>query len=251
VLADVLRMITARSVDARHPVAGLVARYLPPDEVRRAEERIAELCLDLGGLVAVRGFLATAGPGDVSTVKGWLAGRVAPVPMDADLRWLALTRLAVLGEIGAAEIEAELRSDRTAAGEQHAARALAARPDPAAKAEAWRLITRDTERSNRLILATAEGFWQPYGSTAAEPYVERYFEDMPEMAGRRTQEITEPIATCAFPRFAAVQSTVELAGALLARADLDPALRRVVIDSTDELGRAMVGRAMVGRRAPR
>ncbi len=72
-----------------------------------------------------------------------------------------MARLAVLGEVGEADIDAEYERDRTASGAVHAARCRASRPDPAAKRRAWETIMADATSSNRLVVAAAEGFWHP------------------------------------------------------------------------------------------
>ena len=53
--------------------------------------------------------------------------------MDTDLRWHVLRRLVATGVADEKEIDAELDRDDTAAGQRHAAGALAARPTAAAK----------------------------------------------------------------------------------------------------------------------
>ena len=98
--------------------------------------------------------------------------------------------------------------------------------------------------SNRLVEATAQGFWQPEQATLTAPYVARYFAEMPAAAGRRTGlggRAASP--RLAFPYVAVEPSTRDAAARLLARADLAPALRRAVIDADDEVGRALAARA--------
>jgi aminopeptidase N len=52
------------------------------------------------------------------------------------------------------------------------------------------------------------------------------------------------VSTVAFPRYAAQPSTIDQAEALLRSDGLDPALRRVIGDGTDELRRSLAGRAL-------
>ncbi|HEY0696537.1 MAG TPA: ERAP1-like C-terminal domain-containing protein, partial [Micromonospora sp.] len=118
----------------------------------------------------------------------------------------------------------------------------AALPDPAAKERAWTVVTTDTTVSNRLVGANAAGFWQPEQAELTDRYLPRYFAEMPEAASRRTPWFAERLAGAAFPRFAVRPETRELAGALLARDDLTPGLRRVVADADDDLRRALVAR---------
>ena len=77
--------------------------------------------------------------------------------------------------------------------------------------------------------------------------MERYFAEMPAMAGRRTPNVVSYTAEAAYPRYAVSSTTVELAEHLLARPDNPPTLTRAVSDGTDELRRALAGRELVER----
>ncbi|WBB79655.1 aminopeptidase N [Micromonospora sp. WMMD882] len=232
----------------------LIDRYLDPVARAAALAEVAGACHELlagapaGGslqLAAARGLIAASA--DAALLGGWLAGRDVPagLAVDTDLRWLLLRRLVVLGAAGPAEITAEATADPSAQGAEEAARCRAALPDPTAKHAAWEMITRDTGLSNRLVEATAAGFWQPEQAELTEPYVQRYFADMPAAARRRTPWVADEVAELAFPRYAVAERTRELAAALLARDDLTPGLRRVVVDADDDLRRALVARTAV------
>ncbi|MEV5690289.1 aminopeptidase N [Micromonospora globbae] len=232
----------------------LVDRYLDPASREAALARMAEACAALlrgappGGslqLAATRGLVEATADADLLT--GWLAGRDVPpgLAVDAELRWAVLRRLVVLGAAGEAEIAAEEAADRSAAGAERAARCRAALPDADAKRAAWEIVTRNTELSNRLVEATAAGFWQPEQAELTAEYVDRYFADMPATARRRTAWTAERVASLAYPRYAVAQSTREAAAALLARDDLTPGLRRVVTDADDDMRRALVARTAV------
>ncbi|MFF4876221.1 aminopeptidase N [Micromonospora sp. NPDC000668] len=236
----------------------LVDRYLDPLTRSAALARVAGACRQLldgasAGeslqLAAARAWIAATTDADLLT--GWLAGRDVPagLKVDAELRWAVLRRLVVLGAAGEAEIVAEAAADPSATGAERAARCRAALPDPAAKQAAWEIIVRDTELSNRLLEATAEGFWQPEQAELTAAYVERYFADMPSAARRRTAWTADRVASLAFPRYAVAQPTREAAAALLARDDLTPGLRRVVTDADDDLRRALVARTAMAAAA--
>jgi aminopeptidase N len=236
----------------------LVDRYLDPAAREVALAQVAEACRKLldgapaGGslqLAAARGWIAATTDADLLT--GWLAGRDVPagLAVDAELRWSVLRRLVVLGAAGAAEIAAEAAADPSATGAERAARCRAALPDPAAKQAAWEIVVSNTELSNRLVEATAEGFWQPEQAELTAAYVERYFADMPAAARARTPWVADRVASLAFPRYAVAQPTREAAAALLARDDVTPGLRRVVTDADDDLRRALVARTAVAAAA--
>jgi aminopeptidase N len=213
--------------------------------VRACGAVLADPSADAGRrLAAVRGYARCAGPVEAAVLHDWLAGHDAPegVEMDADLRWIVLRRLVVLGVAEAADIEAEAERDRSAQGAEQAAACRAALPELVAKALAWRSIVDGAALSNRLVLATAEGFWQPEQSDLARPYVERYFLDLPRMTERLASQVLSQVAQAAFPRYAVDQATIVLAERLLSRAGLHPALRRAVLDRSDDLRRALAAR---------
>ncbi|WP_405430112.1 aminopeptidase N [Micromonospora sp. NBC_00617] len=232
----------------------LVDRYLDPLARSAALARVADACRRLLAgaapgeslqLAAARGWIAATTDADL--LVGWLAGRDVPagLKVDAELRWAVLRRLVVLGAAGEPEIAAEAAADVSSTGAERAARCRAAVGDPASKQAAWEIIVGDTGLSNRLLEATAEGFWQPEQADLTAAYVERYFTEMPAAARRRTGWTADWVAKLAFPHYAVAQPTREAAAALLARDDLTPGLRRVVTDADDDLRRALIARTAV------
>jgi aminopeptidase N len=209
--------------------------------------RAAMLTAEPGGdrqLVTARAYLRVADEGaDLDAVRGWLDAVGVPdgLQIDADLRWQVLYRLAVLGRATADEIDEEFDRDHTATGAENAARARAARPDPAAKAAAWQIMFDDRSQSNRAVVATAAGFWQASQADLTTPYVQRYFAELPRLAAGRLAWLSSTLARDCFPRFAVDPTTVALAEAALA-GGLDPTLAHAVTECTDDLRRALTAR---------
>jgi aminopeptidase N len=229
----------------------LVDRYSTPETRPAALEMIAQasdrlLAASSAGssrqLAAVRGLIAATVDGP--RLRGWLAGDDVPegLAIDAEMRWLILYRLVVLGVATAAEIDAEFERDHTAAGEHFAARCRAALPDREAKERAWTAIVTDAGTSARLADAMAMGFWQPEQVALTEPYVARYFAEMPEMMRIRGGTGAERLAVAAYPRYAVDPETRRLAADLLAVPDLNATLRRTVTDEDDDIRRALHAR---------
>ncbi|MFF5085249.1 aminopeptidase N [Actinoplanes sp. NPDC000266] len=237
--------------DVLRATRSLVDRYSTPETRPAALELVAQAAdrllavSEAGGsrqLAAARGLIGATV--DVKRLAGWLEGREVPegLAIDADLRWLIVYRLAVLGAADTAMIDAEFERDRSATGEQWAARSRAARPDAGAKAAAWESIIGDTKLSNRLVEMTASGFWQAEQLDLIRPYVARYFAEMPEMMRVRSGMSAEKTAAYAFPNIMVEAETRRRAAELLAAGDLDPILRRVVQDADDDLRRALAAR---------
>jgi aminopeptidase N len=237
---DVLRM--TRSLVDRYPTPE--TRPAALEMLAQASDRLLTVAEPGGSrqLAGARGLIAASV--DVARLRGWLVGDGVPegVTVDEDLRWLVLYRLVVLGAAGAQEIEAALAADLSATGEQKAALCRAALPDAEAKARAWELVVDDMSASNRILEATAHGFWQPEQLELTHSYVARYFSDMPGMLRRRTGMSGERVAVAAYPTVAVTPQTRELAAELLATPDLSSILRRVVMDGDDDVRRALAAR---------
>jgi aminopeptidase N len=235
----------------------VIDRYLPPAQRPGAYQALAAMCrralaeAPAGSdrqLAAARGLVRCAATADAGWLRAWLRGDELPagLEVDADLRWALVYRLAVLGAADEERIAAEQERDRTARGVQEATRCRAARPDPAAKQQAWHIVAADRDRSNRVVVAAAEGFWQPEQAELTRPYVRRYFADIGVGAQWRTDQMLVAVAGAAYPAYEAEPATLAAAEEFLARADVHPGLRRVVLDATDDLRRAIAVRAAGG-----
>ncbi len=181
---------------------------------------------------------------DVAELRGLLDGAGVPdgIELDPDTRWRIQYRLAVLGEVDEAEIQAAYETDPSTAGEMFAAKARAARPDPAAKSAAWAAMTSDTTLSSYQIWALAEGFWQPEQLELTEPYVQRFFTAMPEVAKLRGDYVIAELIRFLYPRYAASPDTVDYATELAGRGDISLPLSRKVADFTDDLRKVIRAR---------
>jgi aminopeptidase N len=182
-----------------------------------------------------RALVSVAGPADAGWLRGWLAEQGAPegLVVDAELRWALLVRLAALGAAGEDDIAAEELRDPGAKGAERAANCRAALPTAEAKARAWDRIVSD-ERP-RIAMANAAGFWQPGQEELTDPYVERYFADVPAILDGRYLLAGLQVVRLSFPQYHS--RALKLADGLLAQTELDPKLRREIGDGADELRR--------------
>jgi aminopeptidase N len=196
-------------------------------------------------LAYLQTFLALAGTGpQLDVVAGLLEGSavVAGVSVDTDLRWALLWALVAGGRAGQDRIEAELERDRTSKGARDAARCRAAIPTAAAKAAAWEQIV-----SGALPIATLraslEGFAVPAHADLLEPYAQRYFEALEVAVRAWPSELTQVFARLAYPATTVCEATLERTDEYLARAQPPGWLRRLVLESRDELARTIRARA--------
>ena len=181
---------------------------------------------------------------DQDLLRAWLTGSAPDgLLMDAEARWPVLTQLARLGAVTQDDIAMELSRDNSAQGAIHAVRCRAALPREESKDLAWRGIVGDGSLSNYEVYAMCEGFWWPDQVDLLEPYVDRYFDDIPGTARLRSGMVVAQAASLAFPKYAVSHRTLALAETSLSGADLGPGLRRSVADRADDLRQALAVRA--------
>ena len=150
-------------------------------------------------LVHVRAAVSAAAEGDA--LLAWLDGGGLPegVVLDADLRWHLVGQLAALGAVDAARVAEERERDRTAAGEQSAARALAALPDPTGKEAVWAELLGTGDLSNGRARSLAAGFWQTGQDALLRPYAARYGAEVAGLWERRSEQLATTHRRAAVP----------------------------------------------------
>jgi aminopeptidase N len=192
-------------------------------------------------LAAARAYVGAAD--DPDELAGWLEGRAPEgLVMDAEMRWRTLAQCTRLGTAGPDRIDEEFARDHSNEGETYAARCRASLPEPAAKAAAWELLTRDAAVSNHVLYATCQGFWWPEQQALTDPYVERYFAEMPATGAFRHGWVVAESVGESYPRYAVRPQTVAVADTLIADPALDGSVRRRLVDGTDDLRRALAVR---------
>ena len=190
-----------------------------------------------------RAFAAASSFDDVraADVRAILDGHAPQgLPMDADLRWLLLTALAATGHADAETIAAERAADDTAAGRTAEIRALASRPDASTRAAAWESAWNDLELSNDHLDATIAGFRAGDRRDLIDGYDAEYFARIRDVWAQRSIELAQRLVLGLFP---AAESTEAVDAWLEQNGDAPGALRRLVIESRDDLARDLRVRA--------
>jgi aminopeptidase N len=174
-------------------------------------------------------------------LRGLLDGTttVEGLPMDADMRWHLLKRLVATGQAGESDIDAELDRDDTAAGQRHAAAALASRPTREAKEEAWSSVVDDDDLPNAMQAAIISGFAQPDHRELLEAFVERYFGTIKDIWASRTNEIAQQIVIGLYPHHRISPATIERTDQFITEREPVPALKRLLVESHDGVSRAL------------
>jgi aminopeptidase N len=193
-------------------------------------------------LAALRAAIASETA--VETLRARLEGPGLPdgVETDLDLRWRILVRLASLGAAGRTELDDWLDRERTTQAAVDHVHAVCAIPDAEAKAFAWAHFTGEREASNYEIEAAGRGMWRRGQEQLTGQYVERYFADLPGTSEVRSGWVLADAARDFFPRLSVDGTTVERAQSLAGDESLDGGLRRALVDSTDDLERALRSR---------
>ncbi|MCD2109956.1 aminopeptidase N [Rhodococcus rhodochrous] len=166
--------------------------------------------------------------------------------VDTDLRWRIVQALAAAGEVDAEGVEspfidAEAERDPTAAGARQAAAARAARPQEAVKEQVWQTVVHDDSVPNITARAVIGGFAPAGQGELLEPYVARYFAEVPGVWERRSSEVAQTVVIGLYPSWSISEQSVAAADEFLAD-DHPPALRRLVVE-----GRAGVVRSLKAR----
>ena len=166
--------------------------------------------------------------------------------VDTDLRWRIVTALAAAGDVdndgeSTPFVDAEAEGDPTAAGKRNAARAAAARPQPAVKDTAWQLVIEDDTLPNIVGRAVIDGFVQPGQEALLQPFTAKYFAAIPGVWERRSSEVAQTVVIGLYPSWDISQDALDAADRFLA-GELPPSLRRLVLE-----GRAGVERALRAR----
>ena len=197
-------------------------------------------------LAFVRAFASLATSDEhLATVAGLLDGSVVleGLAVDTDLRWSLLQRLAATGRAELDAIEAELERDDTATGRRQAAVARAARPSLEAKDLAWAEMMERTDLPNAILEATIAGFVQPDQADLLAHFRGRFFDEIVRAWDAQTMEMGQSLAMGLYPSLVVEQRTIRDTDEFLGRDDINPALRRLVVEGRDGVRRSLSARA--------
>ncbi|MFD7686270.1 aminopeptidase N [Streptomyces sp. NPDC059781] len=230
--------------------------YTAPERREQADRRLAEgasallSAAEAGSehqLAWARFFAHAAdAPADFELLASLLDGTVTlpGLEVDQELRWAFLEPLAAHGAADEKRLDEELARDDTASGKRHHVRCLAARPSAAVKAQCWAQVVESDALSNALVEATISGFAQASQRELLAPYAEKYFAAIERVWTERSIQIGMDVVRGLFPSFQDSQATLDATDAwLTSHEDAAPALRRLVLESRDDLARALRGQA--------
>ncbi len=206
---------------------------------------------------------AATGDADLDRLERLLDGveSIPGLPLDTDLRWMIVARLAASGRDGGERVDAQLAADPTDFGRRRAAACRAARPDPQAKAEAWERVTEVPGPQLQMLHSIMAGFgvgafgmggiiqWGETQARLLRPYAQRWAAAVPGQWASRDREEAEAFTELLYPRQLVEPETVALAGEVLAAIEgsaLPEQARRdasrILIEARDGTERALRAR---------
>jgi len=191
-----------------------------------------------------RAFTSLAStPAQGARIKDLLDGKLSGLKIDADLRWTFVNGLVERGIFGKAELDAELSRDNTINGQMGHAQGIAAIRTAEAKAIAWNSITKE-DMTSSIRESTLRGFLRASQRELLTPYVDKYFDLLLDMWGKKSYDISSSYVDMCFPIYTTEQSTLDKANNWLAsHKDAASGLIRLVSENRDALARALKAQA--------
>jgi len=183
--------------------------------------------------------VATSGQ-DLQLLTGLLEGTIAieGLVIDTELRWRLLHRLVSRGAASPAKIDAELDSDRTDAGERHAAQCQASIPEPEAKQAAWAQIVGGA-LPNATFRSALGGFYDSDQDELLAAFAPKFFEVVAEKWRDWGSDMGQYFAEHGYPVSVVTPAAISAADDYLARADPPSGLRRLLAEGRDDVARAL------------
>ncbi|MDQ3552795.1 MAG: aminopeptidase N [Chloroflexota bacterium] len=168
------------------------------------------------------------------------------VNVDQQMRWDLAIKAVAFGMPDAQErVASETARDASDRGERARIRATAARPDAAAKQEAWQRIHGEGYGSFHLTRAAMQGFLWPSQVDLLERFQPRFFAEVRGVFTSRDHPFAEAYMSLLFPDHVPQQEMLTQAQQLLD--DLPPdevVIRRALHEKLDDLARALRVRAV-------
>ena len=185
-------------------------------------------------------------PTHLDTIADMRSGRISlsGLDIDTDLGWELLIALAEGGRASAADIDAYLAEDNTATGAQSAAHARAALPGAANKQAAWDSVWNSDDKPNLIVRATGLGFGRAHDNSVFVPFITQYFDNIERVWADRSYAIADELLEGFYPAALVNEHLAsETRVWLETHKDVDPPLRRYVVESLAGVERSLAAQA--------
>ena len=243
-------------------VQAAIARYVPDERREALAHRLSEVAWEaLNGapagdlqIIWARALIALAISHEDIERCGRLADgdlSVQGLTVDQDMRWDIAVRYVAYGLANGRErLGAERERDPSDRGQRAALRGEVSEPDAGKKAAAWQRFHEQGEQaygSLHLTAAAMSGFHWWTQRDLLDPYVERFFEQLPEVFEQRDHEFARSYFGALFPGHRVEGAVLERGERLLEEVgDRLPLLTRTLREANDDLDRAIKCRAFAG-----
>ncbi len=204
------------------------------------ESAVADVCVALAAAperrqVAARALARTAGSDEQ------LAALDRAVGEDVDLRWRRLQRRAVLGRLGAGEVERLQAVDPDPDAALRALVVRAALPDAAAKAATWQAATEARTIPLGTLNTVRDAFWQRSQAAVLAPYAQRYLDGLLAL-GDGGMISAMATSGALFPTVGVDAGYLERLAEAARAPEVNPVVARTVVERSDELRRMLAAR---------
>ena len=177
-------------------------------------------------------------------LRAWQAGEVPDgLDLDLSLRWRILVQRASMGDLDRASLDQYLADEPTGASTVEHARAVASLPTAEAKRWAWDRFTGVADVANYELQAAGQGMWRPGQESLTDPYVDRYFHDLPGTSAHRSGWLVADAACWFFPLTSLTDETLARSQEMADDEGLDHTLRRQLAIMADEVRRRIAVRS--------
>jgi len=237
-----------------------LARYVPEEMKDEEGHRLFEAVLDGlrqapagdAKIIWMRALIASAiVPGDIE-VLGRLADgdeTIEGLTVDQDMRWSIAAKYVAYGLPGAQErVQREAERDPSDRGQRARLRCETSVPDPAVKQAAWERFNGEGYGTLKMTEAAMSGFLWSKQRDLLEPYVEKFFEQVPEIVRTKDREYYSSYFAALFPSYRVEREILERSKRLLDEVgDELPTLARMLREANDDLARAIACREFAAR----
>ncbi len=197
-------------------------------------------------LAFARAYAAAAHTDEaLTTVAALLDGSATfeGLAVDADLRWSLLATLTREGRAEADDVAAELARDRTISGQERAAMALAVRPTPQAKEQAWRDAVERDDVANETQRQIAYAFPTAGQAELLAPYLEKYLAEAETIWERLGTQRASTALEFMFPMPLASPESAARVEEWLRSSSANPSAKRYVREGLADMHRALAAQA--------
>lgn len=232
-----------------------LARYVPEEMKDEEGHKLFEAVLEGlrqapagdAKIIWMRALIASAIVPEDIAVLGRLADgeeTIEGLTVDQDMRWSIAAKYVAYDLPGAQDrVEREAERDPSDRGQRARLRCETSAPKPEVKHAAWERFNGEGYGTLKMTEAAMSGFLWSKQRDLLEPYVEKFFEQVPEIVRTKDREYYSSYFGALFPGYRVEREILERSKRLLEEVgDELPTLARMLREANDDLARAIACR---------